>query len=396
MLRQYRIKDYNFRLILWLIALSVIGILLVGSAKSSLQFRQIMGVSLGVVVMVVVSLFDFSWILNFAWIIYAVNAMLLLFVRFFGKSTNGATRWISIAGFQFQPVELAKILLIIFFAFYFMKHENDINEPKTVAKTLGLAAFPLILILIEPDLKNTITVTVVFAIMYFIAGFSWKYIAAIFVATVPLAAIFLAIVVQPNQTLLEDYQRQRIMAFLNPDSEEYSDDTMQQDNAVIAIGSGKVAGKGLNNSDVDSANKGNFIAEIQTDFIFAVAGEELGFLGSVGIIILLLLIVLECLGIGLRAKDLSGRIICCGMAGLVAFQSFINIGVATRMLPNTGTPLPFVSYGLTSIVSLFIGMGFVLNVGLQSKIHIQDPKGRQRRRRTRGRYRSSTRGRMYR
>ncbi len=370
MLRQYRIKDYNFRLVLWLVTLSVIGVLLVGSAEEDLQMRQLFGVIFGIAVMVIVSFFDFSWILNFAWILYILNIGLLIAVIAMGNSSHGATRWIEFGGFQFQPVELSKIILIIFFSFYFMKHENDLNKPRTVLKTLILIGLPLFLILSEPDLKNTITMTAVFAIMYFAAGLSWKYIVGVIVVIVPAALIFLAIVVQPDQKLIKSYQRQRIMAFLNSDSEEYSDDSIQQDNSVIAIGSGELTGKGLNNSDVDSANKGNFIAEIQTDFIFAVAGEELGFLGSAGIIILILLIVIECLMVGLRAKDLSGRIICCGMAALVAIQSFINIGVATKILPNTGTPLPFVSYGLTSMVSLYIGMGFVINVGLQSKIQI--------------------------
>ena len=139
-----------------------------------------------------------------------------------------------------------------------------------------------------------------------------------------------------------------------------------------------LTGKGLNNSDVSSANKGNFIPEVQTDFIFAVAGEELGFLGSAGIIILLLLIVLECLITSRKAKDLSGKLLCCGIASIVAIQSFINIGVATRMLPNTGTPLPFVSYGLTSLVSLYIGMGMVLNVGLQTRIQVAKPRRRRK------------------
>ncbi len=383
MLKQYRIKDYNFRLILWLVTLSVIGVLLVGSAESDLQTRQIFGVVFGLAVMVIISFFDFSWVLNFAWIIYVANIGLLIAVIALGNSSHGATRWIQIGGLQFQPVELSKIILIMFFAFYFMKHENDLNEPRTVVKIVLLIGLPLTLIVSEPDLKNTITMTAVFAIMYFVAGLSWKYIAGALIIVPILAGIFLAIVMQPNQKLIKAYQRQRIMAFFNSDSEEYSDDSIQQDNSVIAIGSGMLTGKGLNNSAVDSANKGNFIAEIQTDFIFAVAGEELGFLGSAGIIILILLIVIECLMVGLRAKDLSGRIICCGMAALVSIQSFVNIGVATKLLPNTGTPLPFVSYGLTSMVSLFIGMGFVLNVGLQSKIQIAAEKRTRRARQNR-------------
>lgn len=371
MLKQYQLKDYNFRLVIWLAALSAIGVLLVGSAKSSLQTRHLVGVLMGMTIMVILSLIDFSWVLNFAWILYFLNLAMLTAVIVMGSSSHGAQRWIEIGGFQFQPVEVSKIILIIFFANYFMQHENDLNKPRVFLRALLLIGLPLILVLRQPDLKNTITIAFVFAVIYFAAGLSWKYILAVLgVAAAAVILLMTVSVSSGSSGFLKGYQLQRIMAFRNSDNEEYSDDNIQQNNSVIAIGSGELYGKGLNNSDVTSANKGNFISEIQTDFIFAVAGEELGFFGSAGIVILLLLIEIECLLTGLKSKDLSGRIICCGMAALVAFQSFVNIGVATRLLPNTGTPLPFVSYGLTSLISLFIGMGFVLNVGLQSKIKI--------------------------
>ena len=135
----------------------------------------------------------------------------------------------------------------------------------------------------------------------------------------------------------------------------------------MAIGSGQLYGKGLDTTAIESVKNGNFISEPQTDFIFAIVGEELGFVGSVIVILLLLFIVLECIFMARKAKDLSGKLICCGMASLVGFQGFVNICVATGLMPNTGLPLPFVSYGLTSLVSLFMGIGFVLNVGLQPR-----------------------------
>ncbi|MDO5703254.1 MAG: FtsW/RodA/SpoVE family cell cycle protein [Lachnospiraceae bacterium] len=370
MLRQYRLKDYNFRLVLWLTVLSVLGGFLVTSADSSLQTKEFAGIIFGLCVMVIVSLFDFSWVMQFYWVMYILNIIMLIAVRFMGNTINGATRWISIGGIRFQPVELSKIILILFFSRYFLDYENDLNRISVVIRSLLLLMLPLLLIFIQPDMKDTITIMAVFASMYFIAGLSYKYILAVLIVVIPAGIIFMSIVIQPDQTLIKEYQRKRIMAFLYPDNEEYTDDTTQQNNSVIAIGSGMLSGKGLNNSDVSSANKGNFIAEIYADFIFAVAGEELGFLGSAGIVILLLLIVLECILTSLRAKNLAGRVFCCGMATLIAIQSFINIGVATRMLPNTGTPLPFVSYGLTSLLTLFLGMGVVLNVGLQNKIRI--------------------------
>ncbi len=370
MFRLYRLRDYNFRLVLWLMVLSSLGVLLVGSAESSLRNKQLAGVIAGLGIMLIVSLIDFSWIMQFYWVLYVLNIIMLVAVRITGRTLNGATRWISIGGLRFQPGELSKILIILFFSRFFLDHENDLNKPTVLLRCLLLLALPLALIYIQPDMKDTLIILIVFSFCYFVAGLSIKYILAVLVIVVPIGVIFMSIVVQPEQTLIKDYQRKRIMAFLYPDNEEYTDDTTQQNNSVVAIGSGQLSGKGLNNSDVSSANKGNFIAEIYADFIFAVAGEELGFLGSAGIVILLLLIVLECLLISMRAKNLAGRVFSCGMASLIAVQSFINIGVATRLLPNTGTPLPFVSYGLTSLMTLFLGMGIVLNVGLQSKIRL--------------------------
>ena len=163
----------------------------------------------------------------------------------------------------------------------------------------------------------------------------------------------------------QDYQKNRILAFINP--EEYaSDEAYQQLNSVTAIASGMLDGKGYKNNEITSVVNGNFVSQPQTDFIFAVIGEEFGFKGCFLVIVLIMGIALECISIGRHSTDLAGKIIASGMGGLVAFQGFINMGVATFILPNTGLPLPFVSYGLTSLLSLFIGMGFVLNVRLHS------------------------------
>ena len=370
MIKQYKFRFYNFRLVILLLTLSAIGIMLVGTAKSALQNKQLMGVFLGFALMVILSLMDYSWIMNFQWIMYFFNIAMLLGVRLFGDSTNGASRWISIGSLRFQPTELSKIIIILFFAKYFMDHEDSLNSFHTLAASVILLGIPLMLIYNQPDLKNTITILILFCILVYIAGLSYKIIGGVILITIPLIIIFLAIVTQPNQHLIRDYQRDRIMSFLYPEDKEYSDDIEQQNNSKTAIASGELIGKRIRGDDkVSSVNDGNFVSENQTDFIFAVAGEEFGFLGCCAIIILLFLITLECVRMSLRAKDLSGKIICCGVGSIVALQSFMNICVATGIGPNTGTPLPFVSYGLTSLVSLFIGMGLVLNVGLQSSAY---------------------------
>lgn len=364
MLKRYRIRDYDFKLIILLIAITVIGILSIGSAKEAVQNKQIMGFIMGLFLMVVLSLFDYSFFLKFHWVIYVTNLGLLLLVQLIGDTSGGAQRWVEIAGIRFQPSETAKIMLILFFAQYIMKHKDTISSFRTIVTMLLLLAAPLLLIYKQPDLSTSILIILIFCTLLFIGGLSYKIIGGVLAVVIPAAIIFLVLVLQPEQTLIQDYQQLRILAWLHP--EEYANTIgYQQANAIMAIGSGQLFGKGLNNNVIASVKNGNFIPEPQTDFIFAVIGEELGFLGACSVIVLLLLIALECILIAKKAKDLAGTLIASGMAALVGFQSIINISVATGLFPNTGIPLPFVSYGLTSLVSVYIGMGFVLNVRLQ-------------------------------
>jgi rod shape determining protein RodA len=365
MFRQYQLRDFKLRLVVFVYALTILGILVIGSANSEYQSQQILGMVLGSVVMVVLTLMDYRMILNWYWLIYVVNLILLLAVHFFGREVNGAQRWLKIGGFQFQPSELSKLLLILFFAKFFAIHREQINSWKIILMSGILLLIPLYLVKEQPDLSTTLAITFVFCVMIFIAGLSYRIIGGVAAVMIPAAVIFVNIIMQEGQELLDAYQLKRIMAWLNP--AEYADDAYQQQNSIIAIGSGQLYGKGLYNNDIASVKNGNFIVEPQTDFIFAVTGEELGFIGCAAVILLLALIVLECLWIGKNARDWEGTIICCGFGGLIAFQSLVNICVATGLMPNTGIPLPFVSYGLTSLIMLFMGIGIVLNVGLQPR-----------------------------
>ena len=369
MFKQYKLKNYRFRLVAYVVLLCIIGVMVVGSAKPSVQNKQIIGIAGGLVVMVIVSLIDYGTILKFRRPIYLLAVVLLavIFIPGVGDNTGGATRWIQVtSSFKFQPSEFCKILLIIFFAGFFMKYKDQLNTWKTILLSLILAGIPLALIVKEPDLSTTIATTMIFIILLFVAGLSYKIVAGVLALGVPVGIIGVVLIMK--QALpLKPYQYKRIMSWLQPSNPAYADDSYQQQNSIIAIGSGQLWGKGLNNSSITSLKNGDFISEPHTDFIFAVIGEELGFIGCLIVIILLLLIVFECILIAKNAKDLGGRLICCGMAALIGFQSFINICVTTGLMPNTGLPLPFVSYGLTSIMSLFIGLGMVLNVGLQAR-----------------------------
>lgn len=366
MLRKYRIRDYNFKLILMVMALNIIGILAIGSARESVQDTQLMGMVFGLFIMVILSLFDYSFLLKFYWLFYLLNLSLLLSVALFGELTNGAQRWVEIAGIRFQPSETAKILLILFYAQFIMKYREKINTFRILSILFLLLIPPLFLIMDQPDLSTSIMVCLIFCVLIFVGGISYKIIFGALAVVVPSVIIFLSIVLQPDQTLIKPYQQTRILAWLNP-SQYANTEGYQQANSMTAIGSGQLFGKGLNNNVISSVKNGNFISEPQTDFIFAVIGEELGFVGAVAVIVLAFLITLECIMVARRAKDLAGTIICAGISSIIGFQSFLNISVATGLIPNTGLPLPFVSYGLTSLMSLYIGLGFVLNVGLQPK-----------------------------
>ncbi|MCD8152953.1 MAG: rod shape-determining protein RodA [Clostridiales bacterium] len=367
MLKQYKIKNYRFQLIAYVVILSIIGILAIGSAKESVQDKQIMGLIAGLVIMAIVSVIDYSLILKFRriWYLLTIIFLGLVLVPGVGKEVNSATRWIEIGGFQFQPSELCKIMLIVFFAAFFMRVREKLNTWKIILAALVLIGIPLLMIVREPDLSTTIIVVVVFLTMIYVAGLSYKIILPVIAVTIPTAVVLLVLMVRGQLPILQQYQSTRILSWLDP--EAYPDSSRQQQNSIIAIGSGQLWGKGLNNSSITSLKNNNYLSEPQTDFIFTIIGEELGFVGCVIVIILIMLIVFECIMIARNAKDMGGRLLCCGMAALIGFQSFVNIGVTTGLLPNTGIPLPFVSYGLTSLVSMFIGIGMVLNVGLQPR-----------------------------
>lgn len=362
MLRQYKLRNYNFRLIIYVVALSFIGYFAIGSAKESVQDKQLYGIIVGLIVMIIVSLVNYSYYIYGKWIIYGVNIVFLLLVLISGHEVNGSKRWLNI-GFQFQPSELSKILLILFFSAFIMKYKMTLNTVSTLGYAIILIIPPLLLIFKEPDLSTSIMLVLTLTVMLFIGGLSYKIVVTALLIGAPLGIAFFSIILHDDQHILEGYQINRILAWLEP--EKYPDLAYQQVNSVTAISSGQLLGKGLNNNVIASVKNGNFISEPQTDFIFAVIGEEMGFVGALAVIILLILIAIECLNIARYAKDDMGTIICCGMAGLIALQGFLNIAVATMFMPNTGIPLPFVSYGLTSIVSLYIGIGVVLNIGLQ-------------------------------
>ena len=346
-------------------AITILGILVIGSANENYQNRQIIGMIIGIVVMVTVALIDYDFVLQFYWLFYGLVLGLLGVVLIAGWSSHGAKRWLDLGVIKFQPSEMAKVLLVLFFAFYLSKYVDEINEIRRLGYLALFAGIPLFLIVEEPDLSTTIVTFMIIATMIFYSGLSYKITLPLVVSGFVGIIVILIILTHGGSSLLEGYQNYRILAWLYPD--EYPQYSYQQQNSIMAIGSGILFGKGLNTDSIESVKNGNYISEPQTDFIFAVAGEEMGFIGSVIIVGLLIAITYLCLKTAKKAKDLAGELICVGMASLIGYQSFVNICVVTGLFPNTGLPLPFMSYGLTSLVTLYFGIGFVLNVSLQAK-----------------------------
>ena len=365
-MKNYKIKNYNFRLVLMLIAISVIGILAVGSADKDLQPKQMFGFALGFVLMLIISFIDYTWILKLWWVIYGSNILLLLLVFFFGESKYGAQRWLNIGVTTIQPSEMAKIMLILFYAQFIMVFREKMKDIRFILLAIGLMVPPLLLIFKQPDLSTTITIFLVMNVILFVAEIPYKYVFGYLGVVIPVGVLAFIYILQPGQKILSPYQQTRILAWLHPEQYEL-EEAYQQMNAVMAIGSGQLTGKGLNNNVVNSVKNGNFISKPESDFIFTIVGEELGFVGSALLVLLLLGIAAECFVIAHKSREISGRVIAAGMGALISLQGMVNIAVATGLLPNTGLPLPFVSAGLTSMVSLFIGMGFVLNVGMQCR-----------------------------
>ncbi len=370
MLSEYNFRNFNFRLLFYVLVLNGIGIAVIASAENGQQSyinRQLIGLFGGLMIAVVLSLLNYRYVLRCSSLIYLGCVVILLAVILAGKlggAGTGSRRWIDLPVIgRFQPSEFVKIGLIIFFSWFLQKYQEKIDQPSTLFLLAAFAAIPLLLILKQPDLSTSIVIIFTILCLIYTAGISYKWILFAAAVTIPGVALIVYLSQLGLVPFLEGYQVNRILAFINPG--KYAELNLQQDNSKMAIGSGQLYGKGLFNNTSVSVKNGNFLSEEHTDFIFSVIGEEMGFVGSMIVLALLLLFVFECFRMAAKARDMAGKLLCTGVGTLVGFQAFTNIAVATGIFPNTGLPLPFISYGVSSLVSLYIGIGIVLNVGLQ-------------------------------
>ena len=359
----------NIPLLLVAIMLTVYGLLVVRSATmNSTLFsfnRQLAGVALGVVAMIILWRFDYRKMA--AWLApLLIVSFLLIFLPLFpfiGVTINGARSWVNLFGQQVQPAEPAKILIIVVMATLVSQYRGRINSGKDYLKCLGLLFGLLLAIMTQPDLGTGLVYFAIGLTIFFTGGTNWKWLAITIVAII--IAIILMVYLDQGldeyfgkDVLLQTYQKNRLLVFmdetLDPTGAGYN---LKQ--AKIAIGSGGLFGKGLYNATQSSLG---FLPEAPTDFIFCVLAEELGFMGCLGLIALYAALIATSFWVAFRAEDKFGTLIVMGCIGMWVFQILENIGMACGLMPITGIPLPFVSYGSSFMVTNFMALGMVLSV----------------------------------
>lgn len=365
--KQYDFKRYSISLIIVVLILGSVGAFLIKQVQTeaeNLFLKQVLGLVGGIIGVIILSLIDYHFISRFYIVLYIINLVLLVLVRLVGISINHSKRWLDLGITTFQPSELTKIILIIFMAKVFSMVRQKLNSFFVIMFCIIVMAIPTFLILIQTNLSTSMVLMFIFVMMIFAAGLSWKIIVPILALGIPIFMGLFWYIQQDYQVLIKPYQQQRILSILNP--EEHEDTMFQQENSIEAIGSGQLYGK-LLSEDSSGVRNYKYVPINESDFIFSVAGEEFGFLGCCIIIALFGFIIYQCLMTAKQAPDYMGMLIAVGVASMIMFQVFVNIGVATQVLPNTGIPLPFVSYGLSSMMSGMIAIGIILNIRLQPK-----------------------------
>lgn len=366
--KQYNFKNFNFTLIVIVSILTMISTYAIKLSGAAFFTRQLLGLVLGLIIVAIVSLIDYHFICQLIAVLYIGVIGLLALVKFSPLGTDHGTssfRWIDLKVIELQPSELAKIVLILVLAVLFDRLVDRMDKFTTVIIAGIIMAVPTALIFIQTDLSSSMVMIFIFVIMIFAAGLSYRIIVPIVAVSVPTLVGLFWYIQQPGQKLIEQYQVNRILGFRNPEKFEQTI-TWQQQKSIEAIANGQLYGKLLAEGPSDVRGY-NSVGVNESDFIWSVIGEEFGFIGGCILIFLLCLVVFFCLMTAKKAKDRLGQLIAIGISANLIFQIFANIGVATMILPNTGLPLPFISYGLTSLISCMIAIGLIINIGLQQK-----------------------------
>ena len=313
----------------------------------------------GLSAMTVVALIDYAWLGTFAPLIYVGTLVLLAVVLVVGSSTLGATRWVTIAGFKFQPSEFAKVFMVIVLAKWFA--DRDVRSPFTLLGGLAVLAIPVGLVFRQPDLGTSLVFLGMFFGMAFLAGARLWHLTALLAAgaaAIPLMWGF-----------LKEYQKARLTVFLDP----YSDPQGAGWNIIqslIAVGSGSVTGKGLT---AGTQSPLGYLPIAESDFVFSGLAEDLGFVGAIILFALYIVLLLTALTVARRSRDAFGTHIAAGVVAMLAFQIVVNVGMAISLMPITGIPLPFISQGGSSLISICFALGALQAVSMRSSSEQRTP-----------------------
>ncbi|MCI8336053.1 MAG: rod shape-determining protein RodA [Peptococcaceae bacterium] len=380
MIEKRYLKNIDWIFVAMVAALLVINLVVLKSASTNVSSdsfyyvkRQFLWICLGLVALVAVLFFDYQYFARISFLIYGFNLLLLVGVLFM-PAQKGAHRWYDLGFMDFQPSELAKILMIICFACFLAKREHEMGEWKNILAAFAFMGLPMLLIFAEPDLGTSLVFVAILFAMLWVGGLPPK-IMLWFILIILFVVLFIFFVLffytdgyqhlpeeLPWFIPLKGYQLTRLIIFINPEMDPL-DAGYHMIQSEIAIGSGGFWGKGYGKG---SQVQGNFLPEHHTDFIFSVGGEEFGFVGSFLLLALYFGILGRAVMIAYRAKDLLGSLIVIGVAAMFGFQIFINAGMTIGIMPITGLPMPFLSYGGSSMLINMLALGLVLNVNMRS------------------------------
>jgi rod shape determining protein RodA len=316
--------------------------------------RGLMWAGIAAVAFAVATAFDYRWLKTLAWPIYGFQIGLLVLTLAVGSGVGGASRWVSVGGLQFQFSEIAKVLMIIVLANYLSARQGRLDSLWSILGACIMVGPPWMLVMLQPDLGTSLVFAAILIGMLYLSGASLRWLTV-------LAAGVLAFLPVVWEHILRDYQKERLTAFLNSNP-DIQGSGYQLYQAQIAVGSGGWVGKGLTNS---TQNQLDNLPVQTTDFVFAILAEELGFMGGIVLFILFAALLWRLIVSGWRSKDPFGLMFACGIASMILFQLVVNVGMVIGIMPITGIPLPFVTHGGASLVSMAVGLGILQSVNIR-------------------------------
>ena len=358
-----KLQSINYPLLGLIITLFFVGLAALYSISNgdfnSWPLKHSQRFILGLIIFFLVIFFDLRLIFGYAYVIFFLSIISLVIIPFFGIESNGATRWINIAGISLQPSEFVKYTLILALAKYFHSINNDSSFIKTLIIPLIITIVPVLLVITQPDLGTALIILIGGISLFWISGLNYKY----FIVGVFSILCFLPVLWQ----YLKDYQKDRVLTFFNPERDPLGNGyhIMQ---SKIALGSGGIFGKGYMEGTQSHLN---FLPEMQTDFIFTMLGEEFGFTGTLLILLIYAALIMISIRLALKSRSLFSKYLSLGVCNVFFIYVFVNIGMVTGLLPVVGVPLPFISYGGSSMLAVMFGFGLLMNCYINRNIIIE-------------------------